>query len=246
MKYNDEQKQFRMDETIKVTKLLRIYCRKKGILLKDVADMLGFSANTMSKWMGGAAAASRQAVMKIIDFVEAEYPNLSKMDEDDVDLMTSFGKYPTIDLNLVVQAMSQQMESIPDYAARNSIGASYFKDGQKGVDFGVVATGRRVIGMEITTGISFMVRANASIANGRMVLTVHRDGDVLYCGRVYRDENNGQIVILHNDDRRELLRLPFYNDKLYGLLLVRQIHKDERNTSIDIGGSPLDNSLKSN
>ena len=246
MKYNDEQKQFRMEETIKATKLLRLYCRKKGILLKDVAAMLGLNANTISKWMSGTISASRKAVQNITDLVETEYPNLSKMDDEDVDLMATFCKYPTVDLNIMVQAMSQQMESVPDYVARNSIGASYFKDGQKGVDFGVVATGRRVIGMEITTGISFMVRANASIANGRMVLAVHRDGDVLYCGRVYRDEDNGQIVILHNDDRRELLRLPFYNDKLYGLLLVRQIHKDERNTSIDIGGSPLDNSLKSN
>ena len=243
MKYNDEQKKIRMEETIKATKLLKLYCRKKGILLKDAAKLLGINANTISKWMSGAVSASRKAVQNITDMVESEYPNLSKMEEDDVELMSMFCKYPTVNLNIMVDAMSQQMESIPDYVERNSIGTSYFKDGQKGVDFGVVATGRRIIGMDITTGVTFMVRANASIANGRKVIAVSRDRDVVYFGQVYRDENDDQIVILHPDTRKELIRVQRFNDKLYGLLLVRQIHKDERNVSVDMVGSPFDKDM---
>ena len=100
MKYNDEQKKVRMEETIKATKLLKLYCRKKGILLKDAAKLLGINANTVSKWMSGAVSASRKAVQNITDMVETEYPNLSKMEEDDVELMAMFCKYPTVNLNI--------------------------------------------------------------------------------------------------------------------------------------------------
>lgn len=226
MKFTKEEKQQRQDETLRVARILRAWMSRKGIKVKDAAEILKVNPNTISKWCNGSATMSVKACHEILAHVMPEMGEITEEDERTGRAMTALSRYPTIDLRALVLAMSQHIMPAATFAARNSIQTSYFKNGERGVDFGVKMSGMEVHGADYDEHTVMMVRANALINNGDLVIIVYAKPEEIHVARVRREGD--ELLILPVNGGEILKRLPVFNDKLVGILLVDAIYQDNR------------------
>lgn len=228
MRYDEGQKAFRKEETLRAMKLLHLYCRIKGVFLKDVAKQMGVNINTISKWTSGHASASAESVAQIVALVNRECPGL---DADTEDLVISgVAKYPTVDLNDAELAITQHLMSPANFAENNSKKPSFFTDGVKGVDFAIMAEGRPLIGMMFSSSTVFMVRTHCDIPNGSLVLVFYKEksepkADV-QCGRIFVNDENFELRIDGKEDC--FFSKPVDDAGIVGIYLIEKIQINEK------------------
>ena len=158
--------------------------------------------------------------------------------------------YPTIDLNMAEEALSQHLTTPAAYAAEHSIGSEFFTEGVRGVDFAVTAGPRRILGLDSQKGLVFMVRTHCYIPEGaRVLLFAYPDADgkdadanacppaVVACGYLFRDESKEEFSLYGNiDDEtgehvgKAIGHWPVMGRRVLGIYLIQKAQKNERNT----------------
>ena len=226
MKFTKEEKQRRQDETLRTARIIRAWMSRKGLKVKDAGEILHVTPNTISKWCNGSATMSVKACHDILAKIMPEMGNITEEDERAGRTMTALSRYPTIDLRSLILAMRQHIMPAATFAARNSIQTSYFKNGERGVDFGVKMSGMTIYGADYDEHTVMMVRANALINNDDLVIVICDNPEEIHVARVRRE---GDILLVLPVNGGEILkRLPVFNDKLIGILLVDAIYQDNR------------------
>ena len=227
MKYTKEEKMKRQAETLRVARLIRAWMARKSLTVKAAAEFLGVNPNTISKWSNGSATMSVKACLSVASKITAEVGVMSDTEMQLGAVNTAIARFPTLDLRWTALALRQHLMPTAAYAAKNSLATSYFKNGERGVNFGVQMKGLKINGADYDDHTVMMVNDNVVIPdNSLSIVFFDNPEEVLIC-KVRRDMAD-EILLVAMNGGDVIKRLPLYNDGLIGILKIDAIYQDSR------------------